>query len=79
MSPSPPPVLYSARTEWADVLPVAQYEKANPLAPILYSEDKDATDYLRAIVKSGEQSERVLQLTEHVIRLNPAHYSMAVV
>ncbi|KAF7318858.1 hypothetical protein HMN09_00221300 [Mycena chlorophos] len=77
MSPAdPPPTPYSERPEWADVVPVAQYEKANPLAPILYTDEyKDATDYLRAIVKSGEKSERVLALTEHVIRLNPAHYS----
>ncbi|KAJ7742689.1 hypothetical protein DFH07DRAFT_38737 [Mycena maculata] len=72
----PPPVLYSTRPEWSDVEPLQQYEKANPLAPILYSEEyKDATDYLRGIVKAGEKSERVLALTEHVIRLNPAHYS----
>jgi len=37
--------------------------------------DKDATDYFRAIVKTGEKSPRVLQLTETIIRLNPAHYS----
>ncbi|KAJ6504789.1 hypothetical protein C8R47DRAFT_158472 [Mycena vitilis] len=76
MIPPTPPVLYAARPEWSDVEPVEQYEKANPLAPILYSEEyKDATNYLRAVVKTGEKSERVLQLTEHVIRLNPAHYS----
>jgi protein farnesyltransferase/geranylgeranyltransferase type-1 subunit alpha len=37
--------------------------------------DKDATDYFRAIVASQERSERVLQLTEELIRLNPAHYT----
>lgn len=37
--------------------------------------DKDATDYFRGIVKKGEKSQRVLQLTEHIIQLNPAHYS----
>ncbi|KAJ7156951.1 hypothetical protein C8R43DRAFT_997776 [Mycena crocata] len=76
MIPAPAPILYSARPEWADVVALAQYEKVNPLAPILYSEEyKDVTDYFRGIVKTGEKSERVLQLTEHVIRLNPAHYS----
>jgi len=75
-APATPPTLYSTRPEWADVTPVAQYEKANPLAPILYTEEyKDATGYLRAVVQSGEKSERVMKLTEHVIRLNPAHYS----
>ncbi|KAJ7240501.1 hypothetical protein C8J57DRAFT_1371020 [Mycena rebaudengoi] len=79
MIPDPeplPPALYSTRPEWADVTPLEQYENANPLAPILYAEEyKDATDYFRGIVRSGEKSERVLALTEHIIRLNPAHYS----
>lgn len=37
--------------------------------------DKDATDYFRGIIKTGEKSLRVLQLTETIIKLNPAHYS----
>jgi protein farnesyltransferase/geranylgeranyltransferase type-1 subunit alpha len=37
--------------------------------------DRDAADYFRGIVKAGEMSERVLDLTEHIIRQNPAHYS----
>lgn len=37
--------------------------------------DKDATDYFRGIVKKGEKSLRVLELTEAIIRINPAHYS----
>lgn len=37
--------------------------------------DKDATDYFRGVVKMGEMSERVLELTEMIIRMNPAHYS----
>jgi hypothetical protein len=100
------PVLYAERSEWSDVVPIAQYENIQPLAPIFYSPecthcpticllivliklwyallhhnpptgntDKDATDYFRAIVKAGEKSSRVLQLTETIIRLNPAHYS----
>ncbi|KAI0250699.1 protein prenylyltransferase [Lactifluus subvellereus] len=69
-------VLYAERPEWSDVVPIAQYENIQPLAPIFYSpEYKDATDYFRAIVKTGEKSPRVLQLTETIIRLNPAHYS----
>ncbi|KAG5642273.1 hypothetical protein DXG03_003322 [Asterophora parasitica] len=70
------PGLYAERPEWSDVTPSAQYEDANPIAPIFYSpEYKDATDYFRGIVKTGEKSERVLELTETIIRLNPAHYS----
>lgn len=37
--------------------------------------DQDATDYFRGIVKTGEKSQRVLELTESIIRQNPAHYS----
>ncbi|KAJ3494864.1 hypothetical protein NMY22_g20010 [Coprinellus aureogranulatus] len=37
--------------------------------------DKDATDYLRAVVASAEKSPRVLELTEAVVRMNPSHYT----
>lgn len=37
--------------------------------------DKDATDYFRGVVKSGEKSQRVLELTQVIIQMNPAHYS----
>ncbi|KAG9050609.1 CAAX geranylgeranyltransferase alpha subunit [Tulasnella sp. UAMH 9824] len=33
-------------------------------------------DYFRAILQKEEYSERVLSLTEHIIRMNPAHYSV---
>ncbi|KAI0049176.1 protein prenylyltransferase [Auriscalpium vulgare] len=69
-------VPYSERPEWSDLTPVAQYENIQPLAPIFYNPDyKDATDYFRGVVKTGELSPRVLDLTETIIRLNPAHYS----
>ncbi|RDX56116.1 protein prenylyltransferase [Lentinus brumalis] len=62
--------------EWADVVPIRQYENVNPIAPIFYSEEyKDATDYFRGVLKTGEMSPRVLQLTERIIRMNPAHYT----
>ncbi|TFK38160.1 hypothetical protein BDQ12DRAFT_684064 [Crucibulum laeve] len=69
--------LFAERSEWSDVTPLQQYESlVNPLAPIFYTEEyKDATDYFRGIVKSGEKSQRVLELTEAIIRQNPAHYS----
>ncbi|THH19293.1 hypothetical protein EW146_g1855 [Bondarzewia mesenterica] len=70
------PLLFSQRLEWSDVTPIPQYESIAPLAPIFYSDEyKDATDYFRGIVKTGEMSTRVLDLTERIIRLNPAHYS----
>ncbi|KAG6336999.1 hypothetical protein ID866_2100 [Astraeus odoratus] len=70
------PLLFAERPEWQDVVPLEQYEGVRPLAPIFYTpEYKDATDYFRGIVKSGEKSPRVLDLTENIIRQNPAHYS----
>ena len=30
-------VLYAERPEWSDVVPVAQYENIQPIAPIFYS------------------------------------------
>lgn len=70
-------VLYANRPEWADITPIEQHENDQPLAPIHYTaEYKDATDYFRGIVKIGEKSERVLELTQNIITLNPAHYSV---
>ncbi|KAF8153149.1 hypothetical protein B0H34DRAFT_663021 [Crassisporium funariophilum] len=70
------PPLFCERKEWGDVVPVEQYEGVVPLAPIFYTEEyKDATNYFRGIVKMNERSLRVLEITEAVIRLNPAHYS----
>jgi len=70
------PPLFCERLDWADITPLEQYENISPIAPIFYSEEyKDATSYFRGIVKIGEKSQRVLELTETIIRLNPAHYS----
>jgi protein farnesyltransferase/geranylgeranyltransferase type-1 subunit alpha len=33
-------------------------------------------DYFRAVTISNEKSERVLQLTEDIIDMNPAHYTI---
>ncbi|KAF5371771.1 hypothetical protein D9758_003362 [Tetrapyrgos nigripes] len=69
-------VPYAEQPQWADVVPLPQYEGVEPLAPIFYTNEyKDATDYLRGIVKTGEKSQRVLDLTKHIIQLNPAHYT----
>jgi len=68
--------LFADRPEWVDVVPLQQYEGVTPLAPIFYTPAyKDATNYFRGIVKTGEKSARVLDLTENIIRQNPAHYS----
>jgi phosphatidylserine decarboxylase len=41
-----------------------------------FSLDADAMNYFRAIVLKNERSDRVLELTEHIIRRNPAHYTV---
>ncbi|KAI4144640.1 MAG: hypothetical protein LQ341_002605 [Variospora aurantia] len=69
---------YSESEGWADVVPIPQNEGGpNPLAAIAYSEEyREAMEYLRAVMASDEKSERVLELTEHIISMNPAHYTV---
>ena len=38
--------------------------------------DRDAMDFFRAISAAEEHSERALELTEIIIRKNPAHYTV---
>ncbi|KAF8524298.1 hypothetical protein BU17DRAFT_74781 [Hysterangium stoloniferum] len=78
MSASDSKPLYAENPAWNDVTPIPQHdEQSNPMAPILYTQEyKDAVDYFRGIVRTGEKSARVLELTEHIIHLNPAHYSV---
>ncbi|KAI5287009.1 CAAX geranylgeranyltransferase alpha subunit [Ascosphaera aggregata] len=52
-------------------------EKIIPLVSIAYPEEyAEATGYLRAVMARNEMSERALKLTEDVISLNPAHYTV---
>ena len=69
---------YSASPDWDDVVPVAQDDGgANPLAVIAYSEEyTEAMSYLRAVMAKDEKSDRVLSLTEDIIKMNPAHYTV---
>lgn len=64
--------------EWADVVPIPQNDGGpNPLAAIAYTEEySEAMEYLRAVMANNEKSERVLELTEHIISINPAHYTV---
>lgn len=62
---------------WTDIQPIPQDDGPDPLVPIMYSEQyRTAMDYFRAVSASGEKSERVLELTETIIRMNPAHYTV---
>ncbi|KAF8155732.1 hypothetical protein B0H34DRAFT_659597 [Crassisporium funariophilum] len=70
-----PPPLFSQRYDWADVVPLNQYDSPGPVVQISdRREYEDATGYFRGIVKAGEKSPRVLELTESIIRLNPYHF-----
>ena len=69
---------YEESEEWKDIVPIPQDEGGpNPLAAIAYTDEySEAMSYLRAVMAVDELSERVLALTEHVISMNPAHYTV---
>ena len=69
---------YSDSEKWEDVVPIPQDDGGpNPLAAIAYTEEySEAMSYLRAVMAEDEKSERVLELTGHIIRMNPAHYTV---
>ncbi|GAA6060079.1 hypothetical protein JCM10212_003040 [Sporobolomyces blumeae] len=74
---SEPYVLWSNREGWQDLVPVPQDDAPNCLVPIAYHEEyRDAMDTFRALVKKGEKSERTLEVTAHIIQMNPGHYSV---
>lgn len=70
--------IYSDSEEWDDIVPIPQNDGGpNPLAAIAYTEEySEAMSYLRAAMAKGENSERALSLTEDIIRMNPAHYTV---
>ena len=69
---------YTESAKWADIEPLPQNDgPGQPLAAILYPEAySEAMSYLRAVIAKQETSERVLELTEDIISLNPAHYTV---
>lgn len=63
--------------EWDDVKPIAADEDKDALVQIMYSDAyKHTTGLLRAVMATGEASERVLDLTSDVISMNAAHYTV---
>lgn len=71
-------LFYSTSDLWADIIPIAQDDGGpNPLAAIAYTgEYSEAMSYLRAVMAREEKSPRVLLLTEDIIGMNPAHYTV---
>ena len=69
---------YSGSEQWEDVIPIPQDDGGpNPLAAIAYTEEySEAMSYLRAVMAQDEKSDRVLQLTDDIIQMNPAHYTV---
>jgi protein farnesyltransferase/geranylgeranyltransferase type-1 subunit alpha len=69
---------YSDDTTWDDVVPLPQDDGGpNPLAAIAYTDEySEAMSYLRAIMAKNEMSERALSLTEDIIDMNAAHYTV---
>lgn len=74
----PPPKFYHDDEAWKDVESLPQDDGGmHPLAAIAYTEEySEAMGYLRAVMANNEFSERVLGLTEHIINMNPAHYTV---
>jgi protein farnesyltransferase/geranylgeranyltransferase type-1 subunit alpha len=72
------PKFYHDDEAWADIEPLPQNDGGpHPLAAIAYTEEySEAMDYLRAVMACNEFSDRVLALTEHIISMNPAHYTV---
>ncbi|KAJ1907183.1 CAAX geranylgeranyltransferase alpha subunit [Coemansia sp. IMI 209127] len=63
--------------EWEDVTPIPQEEEANTVCPIAYTDEySDMMGYLRAVMAKCEVSQRALDLTGRVIKVNPGHYTV---
>lgn len=68
---------YSVHPLWQDVDPIPQADQSNALAAIAYHPRySEAMSYLRALMAENEVSERALGLTEDLIAMNPAHYTV---
>ncbi|KAI9671572.1 MAG: CAAX geranylgeranyltransferase alpha subunit [Caeruleum heppii] len=69
---------YATSPLWSDITPLPQDDGGpNPLAAIAYTDAySEAMSYLRAVMALQEYSDRVLELTERIVGMNPAHYTV---
>lgn len=68
---------YNVREDFADLTPIKQDGGPFPVVAIDYSiQFVDSYDYLRAIMKKNEMSERALEVTADCITRNPANYTV---
>ncbi|EXJ79349.1 hypothetical protein A1O3_08851 [Capronia epimyces CBS 606.96] len=75
---------YAVSPRWSDVSPIpliegppGQKDPGPALATIAYSPRySEAMSYLRAVMAVNEFSRRTLELTEDIIGMNPAHYTV---
>ncbi|RDW68448.1 hypothetical protein BP5796_09105 [Coleophoma crateriformis] len=68
---------YESDPTWDDVKPIPQDDGEGALAQIAYTDEySEAMGYLRAIMAANEHTPRVLGLTEHIIGMNAAHYTV---
>lgn len=77
---------YSVSPLWKDITPIPLIDGPAPgqdrdpgpaLATIAYSvRYSEAMSYLRAVMAVNEFSRRALDLTEDIIAMNPAHYTV---
>jgi protein farnesyltransferase/geranylgeranyltransferase type-1 subunit alpha len=64
-------------TVFEDITRLAQDDGPHPVCVIAYSADfETAHDYLRAVLKNNEKTERTLELTRICLNFNPANYTV---
>lgn len=62
---------------WDDIKPIPQDDGPNPLVVIKYDyEFRGLMDIFRGVLNIGEKSERVLKLTESILAVNAANYTV---
>ena len=62
---------------WDDIATIPQDDGPNPLVVIKYDyEFRELMDIFRGVLRIGEKSERVLQLTQAILAINAANYTV---